>query len=89
MLFKLVDCQNYLVKLERKVEDCNDPARIRLLDKGEENLADLMKKLEEVRKAVSFDECSKRNDLNKWFVPKARDQVVQSRGAVFGEGAHS
>lgn len=64
VLFQLVDCQNYLVKLERKVEDCNDPARIRLLDKGEENVADLMKKLEEVSRVVRLSYWSRSGGLD-------------------------
>ncbi len=43
---QLVQCQNFLVELEAKVENCNDPNRIRFLDGVEETTEDVMKKLE-------------------------------------------
>ena len=45
---KLIDCQNYQFELEKKVEDCNNPERIRILEKNEETADDIMKKLEKV-----------------------------------------
>ena len=45
---QLVKCQNFLIELEAKVENCNDPERIRFLDGIEETTEDVMKKLETV-----------------------------------------
>jgi hypothetical protein len=46
---QLVQCQNFLIQLEAKVENCNDPERIRFLDGPEETTEDAMNKLEKVR----------------------------------------
>ncbi len=45
---KLVECQNYLHKLEKKVENCNDPERIRLLEGPEETVEQIIEKLAQV-----------------------------------------
>lgn len=45
---QLVECQDYVVKLENQVEDCTNPERIRLLDGPEESVEELMEKLEKV-----------------------------------------
>lgn len=44
-------CQDNLHELEVKVENCNDPKRIRFLEGIEETTEDIMKKLEKV---ISF-----------------------------------
>jgi hypothetical protein len=46
---QLIDCQNNLILLEKQVEDCNDPNRIRVLDGPEESVDDLISKMEQVR----------------------------------------
>lgn len=45
---QLIECQDYVVKLENQVEDCTNPERIRLLDGPEESVDELMQKLEKV-----------------------------------------
>ena len=45
---QLVKCQNFLAELEAKVENCEDPGRIRYLEGVEETTESVMKKLEEV-----------------------------------------
>lgn len=44
----MVECQDNLSQLERKVEDCKNPQRIRILDGPEETVEELMQKLEKV-----------------------------------------
>ena len=51
---QLIDCQNHLVKLEKEVEDCNNPERIRELKGREESVDDIMDKLEQVNKIDTF-----------------------------------
>ena len=55
----MIDCQNYLLKLEKQVEDCNNPERIRFLEGPEENVDDIMNKLEqlEVKLAKIEEQC--------------------------------
>ncbi|RNA21673.1 coiled-coil domain-containing protein [Brachionus plicatilis] len=45
---QLVDSQNHLIKLEKQMENCNDPNRIRLLGGPEETAETAIKKLEEL-----------------------------------------
>jgi len=45
---QLRKCQNNLIELEHKVENCNNPDRIRFLEGAEETTEDIMKKLEKV-----------------------------------------
>lgn len=45
---QLIDCQNHLLKLEKQMENCNDPNRIRLLEGPEETAETAIKKLEEL-----------------------------------------
>lgn len=50
---QLVKCQNFLIELEAKVENCNDPERIRFLDGIEETTEDVMKKLETLEEKLA------------------------------------
>jgi hypothetical protein len=45
---QLIDCQNILANLERQVENCNDPERVRMLEGPEEAVDDLIAKMEKV-----------------------------------------
>lgn len=45
---QLIDSQNNLLKLEKQMENCNDPSRIRFLDGPEETAETVVKKLEEL-----------------------------------------
>lgn len=53
---QLVKCQNFLVELEAKVENCDDPNRIRYLEGVEETTESAMKKLEEVTQSSLYEE---------------------------------
>ena len=45
---QLIQCQNCLAELEARVENCNDPERIRFLEGAEETTEDVMRRLEKV-----------------------------------------
>jgi hypothetical protein len=61
---QLIACQNVLVKLETKVEDSSDPNRIRFLDGPDQNIDDVMKKLEQLEeKLARVEEQSLEKDL--------------------------
>lgn len=45
---QLRKCQNHLLDLEAKVENCDDPERIRFLEGAEETTEEILKKLEKV-----------------------------------------
>lgn len=69
---QLVKCQNFLVELEAKVENCDDPNRIRYLEGVEETTESAMKKLEEVTQSslvMLFDQTLK--GFGKKLVPKS------------------
>ena len=61
---QLVDGQDHLLKLERQMENCNDPSRIRLLDGPEETAETVIKKLEELEfKLAKVEEQCLEKDL--------------------------
>jgi hypothetical protein len=45
---KLSECQKYLLKLEKNVENCNDQDRIRFLEGPEDSVEQLIEKLAKV-----------------------------------------
>ncbi|CAF0929077.1 unnamed protein product [Brachionus calyciflorus] len=61
---QLVDCQNHLLKLEKQMENCNDPDRIRFLDGPEETTESVVKKLEQLEfKLAKIEEQCLEKDL--------------------------
>ena len=45
---QLLECQNLVIQLERKVEDCNDPTRMRFLDGEAESPDEIVAKVEKL-----------------------------------------